>query len=128
MLFLSPPGQVVDFDTGLVPGVLIGAFVAAFFSGEVKIEGFKGGHAMRRYLIGAVFMGFGGMLAGGCSVASVSGSAVFATTSWLTLFAIWIGAMATDRLVDSGIETGTAKPIDSDRSSLITTERKRNDL
>ena len=113
MLFLSPPGQIVDFDTGLVPGVLIGAFLAAFLSREVKLEGFQGGHDMRRYLIGAVMMGFGGMLAGGCSVASVSGSAVFATTSWLTLFAIWIGAMATDRLVDGATEEGTATIVTS---------------
>lgn len=100
MLFLNPPGQPFDFDTGLVPGVLIGAFLAALASRELKLEGFQSGLSMRRYMIGAVLMGFGGMLAGGCSVASVSGSAVFATTAWTTLFAIWAGAMAMDWAVD----------------------------
>ncbi|MEQ1698259.1 MAG: YeeE/YedE family protein [Hyphomicrobiaceae bacterium] len=108
MLFLSPPGHTIDFDTGLVPGVLLGAFLAAFASRELKLEGFQDGQSMRRYMIGAVLMGFGGMLAGGCSVASVSGSAVFATLSWVTLFAIWAGAMATDRLIDGVPSAPTA--------------------
>ena len=106
MLILSPPGQAIDFDVGLVPGVLLGAFLAAFSSRELKLEGFQNGHAMRRYMIGAVMMGFGGMLAGGCSVASLSGSAIFATTSWLTLFAIWAGAMAMDHIVDRQVHEG----------------------
>ena len=110
MLFLNPPGQPVDFDIGLVPGVLLGAFVAAFASRELKLEGFQGGQSMRRYMIGAVLMGFGGMLAGGCSVASVSGSAVFATTAWLTLFAIWAGAIAMDRLVDYEVSDSSLVP------------------
>jgi len=100
MLFLSPPGQPFDFDTGLVPGVLVGSFLAAFAGRELKLEGFQGGQSMRRYMLGAVLMGFGGMLAGGCSVASVSGSAVFSTTAWVTLFAIWAGATAMDWAVD----------------------------
>lgn len=104
MLFLSPPGEVMDFDVGLVPGVFLGSFLAALASGELKLEGFEGGHAMRRYLLGAVLMGFGGMLAGGCAVGSVSGSAIFATTAWTTLFSIWAGAAATDALVDRGQE------------------------
>jgi uncharacterized membrane protein YedE/YeeE len=56
---------------------------------------------MRRYIIGAMSMGFGGMLAGGCAVgAGLSGAAVFTITSWVTLCAIWAAAALTDRLVD----------------------------
>jgi uncharacterized protein len=100
MLFLSSPGNILDFDAGLIPGVFLGAFLAALFSGELKLEGFQGGPATRRYLLGAVFMGFGGMLAGGCSVGSLSGAAIFATTAWVTLAAIWAGGAATDIIVD----------------------------
>lgn len=103
MLFLSPPGQAFDFDTGLIPGVLVGAFLAAFAGREFRLEGFQGGQPVRRYMVGAMLMGFGGMLAGGCSVASVSGSAVFATTAWVTLFAIWAGAVAMDRVADRDV-------------------------
>ncbi len=101
MLVLSPPGQLLNFDLGMVPGVFLGSFLAALLFRELKLEGFQGGHAMRRYIAGALLMGFGGMLAGGCAVgAGVSGAAVFALTAWLTLFGMWGGAALTDWLVD----------------------------
>ena len=90
-----------NFDMGLMPGVFIGSFLAAWLFRELKLEGFEGGASMRRYIIGAMSMGFGGMLAGGCAVgAGLSGAAVFTITSWVTLFAIWGAAALTDRLVD----------------------------
>ncbi|RQO54818.1 lipocalin [Paucibacter sp. KBW04] len=91
----------VTFDLGLVPGVFIGAFLAAALFGELKLEGFVGGASMRRYIAGAICMGFGGMLAGGCAVgAGLSGAAVFNITSWMTLLSIWASAALTDRLID----------------------------
>lgn len=101
MLFLSSPGSMIDFDVGLVPGVFIGAFLAAWVTGELELQGFEGGGSMRRYLAGAALMGFGGMLAGGCAVgAGVTGASIFALTAWVTLFAIWIAAAVTDWVVD----------------------------
>ena len=101
MLVLSAPGQPWDFDIGLVPGVVLGSFLAALWGKELKLEGFKDGHSMRRYIFGAVYMGFGGMLAGGCAVgAGVSGAAIFALTAWLSLIGMWLGAGLTDRLLD----------------------------
>lgn len=100
MLVLTPPGQqTIDFDVGLIPGVFLGAFLSALLAGELRLEGFQGGAGMPRYLIGAFLMGFGGMLAGGCSVGSVSSSAIFATTGWVTLTAIWAGALIADRII-----------------------------
>jgi uncharacterized membrane protein YedE/YeeE len=91
----------VNFDLGLVPGVFLGSFLAAWSFGELKLEGFEGGASMRRYIVGAVLMGFGGMLAGGCAVgAGLSGAAIFTITSWVTLSAMWAGAALTDRLMD----------------------------
>ncbi len=101
MLVLSPPGQPLKFDLGLVPGVALGAFVSAALWRELKLEGFQGGQSMRRYIAGALLMGFGGMLAGGCAVgAGVSGAAVFTLTSFVTLGAIWAAAIATDWAMD----------------------------
>lgn len=108
MLLLTPPGQPLDFDVGLVPGVFLGAFLGAASGRELQLEGFQGGHAMRRYIVGAVLMGFGGMLAGGCAVGSVSNSAVFATTAWVALFAMWGSAMLTDALIDRPAATAPA--------------------
>ncbi len=112
MFFLQ--STKIDFDVGLVPGVFLGAFAAAAFSGELSLQGWNGGLAMRRYLFGAALMGFGGMLAGGCAVgAGVTGGSVFALTAWITLGAIWLAAGITDRVLDYRAETagnpGSAK-------------------
>lgn len=104
MRVLSPVGQSLSFDTGMVPGVFVGSFIAGWLARELKLEGFQGALAMRRYIAGAVLMGFGGMLAGGCAVgAGVSGAAVFAVTAWVTLWSMWAGAAITDWLIDRGV-------------------------
>jgi len=75
--------------------------LAAYLTNELKLEGFEGGPAMRRYLAGAAIMGFGGMLAGGCAVgAGITGGSVFSLTAWAALSGMWIGAGITDTLLD----------------------------
>lgn len=101
MYFLTPSGKALDFSVGLVPGVFAGSFLAALITGQLQLQGFEGGHSMKRYLAGGALMGFGGMLAGGCAVgAGVTGASVFALTAWITLFAIWFSAGVTDWIID----------------------------
>ena len=102
---VAPPGQPLKFDLGLVPGVFAGSFLSAALRGECRLEGFQGGHSMRRYIVGAVLMGFGGVLAGGCAVgAGLSGAAVFSLTAFVALGAMWAAAAATDLIADRGQE------------------------
>jgi uncharacterized membrane protein YedE/YeeE len=109
---LFAPDKPPTFDLGLVPGVFLGSFVAAALFRELKLEGFAGGASMRRYLIGAVLMGFGGMLAGGCAVgAGLSGAAVFTITSWVTLSCMWAAAALTDHWLDRRAERAAAEPV-----------------
>lgn len=90
-----------SFDIGLVPGVFIGSFLAATIVGELRFQTFESPGQTRRALIGAMMMGFGGMLAGGCSIGNgVSGSSIFALTAWVALAAMWVGGTATDWLID----------------------------
>lgn len=101
MYVLAPPGSKLTFDLGLIPGVFVGSFIAGALGGDLKLEGFNDGSSMRRYIAGGCLMGFGGVLAGGCAVgAGVSGASVFALTSWIVLWSMWIGAVVTDRAVD----------------------------
>lgn len=104
MLFLSPPTGTWRFDVALVPGVVIGSFLAAAWARELKLEGFQGGPSMTRYLLGAAMMGFGGMLAGGCAVGSLTNASVFALTGWLALLSIWLSAVVTDHYFDRASE------------------------
>lgn len=101
MAFLLPR-PALGFDTGLVPGVAAGAFLAAAAVGGLRLEGFEGALPMRRSLAGAALMGFGAMLAGGCAIgAGVTGGSIFALTAWVALTAMWAGGMVTDRLLDA---------------------------
>lgn len=100
MYFLTAAGGI-DFDIGLVPGVFLGAALSALLARKWKLEGFEGARSMRRYLSGAAMMGFGAMLAGGCAIgAGVTGGSAFSLTAWVALTCMWIGAVATDFLVD----------------------------
>ncbi len=101
MGLINSPSLPLGFDTGMVPGVFAGALLASLAGRDWKLQGFHDGPSMTRYAIGAILMGFGGMLAGGCAVgAGVTGGAIFAVTAWVALLAMWIGAMATHLLVD----------------------------
>jgi uncharacterized membrane protein YedE/YeeE len=101
MRVLHAPAPAIGFDFGLMPGVFLGSLLGALLGGDFKLEGFKDGYSMRRYIVGAIFMGFGSMLAGGCAVgAGITGGSVFALTAWITLGGMWLGAGLTDRLMD----------------------------
>ncbi|MDM7931460.1 YeeE/YedE family protein [Tabrizicola sp.] len=101
LMFFLTENPMLDFDIGLVPGVFLGALVAAWFGRELKFQGFEGEGQMRRSMTGAALMGFGAMLAGGCAIgAGVTGGSIFVGTAWLALFCMWVGAGVTDLLVD----------------------------
>jgi len=102
MRMLAAPSPAIGFDFGLLPGVFAGSFLGAWIGRDLKLEGFKDGYGMRRYIAGAILMGFGSMLAGGCAVgAGMTGGSVFALTAWFALVGMWVGAGITDRLLDS---------------------------
>ncbi|WP_101068426.1 YeeE/YedE family protein [Roseovarius salinarum] len=101
LMFFLVSDTVLEFDIGLVPGVFLGSFIASWLAGEFRFQGFEDEANMRRALTGAALMGFGGMLAGGCAIGNgVTGGSIFVGTAWVALFCMWLGAMATDLLVD----------------------------
>lgn len=90
----------LTFGAGLVPGVVLGAALAAVWRGEARLQRFGPDTPMERYLLGGVLMGFGSMLAGGCAVgAGVTGGALLATTAWLAVGCMWVGAIGTHHLL-----------------------------
>ncbi len=96
-----------DFGLGLVPGVFLGAMLAAFLRHEARIQRFEPDTPMERYLIGGVLMGFGSMLAGGCAVgAGMSGGAILALTAWVAVFCMWVGAVLTHLVLGVGKARG----------------------
>jgi hypothetical protein len=111
MFVLDQSRMIWNFDIGLVPGVFLGSLAGALLFKEFELQGFRDALGMRRYIVGAVLMGFGGMLAGGCAVgAGVSGGAIFALTAWVTLACIWAAAGVTDFLMDREAPVPAAEP------------------
>ncbi len=101
LMFFLDSANLPSLLIGLVPGVFLGAFLAAWTAGELKAQGFDGAGTMQRAGIGAAAMGFGGMLAGGCAIgAGVTGGSIFVGTAWAALTAMWVGAVLTDYFVD----------------------------
>ncbi len=101
LMFFLTSDTVLEYDVGLVPGVFLGALLSSLLAREFEFQGFTNESYMRRSMFGAVLMGFGGMLAGGCAIGNgVTGASIFTATSWLALFFMWVGAMTTDFLID----------------------------
>jgi uncharacterized membrane protein YedE/YeeE len=107
MRVLARPAAPIGFDFGMLPAVFVGALLGALACGQWQVEGFRAGEGMLRSVAGAIAMGFGAMLAGGCAVgAGLSGGAIFSLTAWVALVAMWAGAALTDRLVDREVTAG----------------------
>jgi uncharacterized membrane protein YedE/YeeE len=103
----------LDFDAGLIPGVFFGAFVAAVLGRSFRIEWFASPLSTLRYIAGAALMGFGGVLAGGCSMGNgVSGMAILAAPAAVALAFMWIGATLADALFDRRATKPAALPSD----------------
>ncbi len=101
MRVLAESDKPWTFGLGLMPGVFLGSLAGALVGREWRLEGFGGAYTMPRYIVGAMLMGFGSMLAGGCAVgAGMTGGAIFAVTAWLTLVGMWVGGGIADRLID----------------------------
>ena len=83
------------FGTGLAAGVLVGSLVAALAAGEFRWQSLEGPRQTGRYLAGAVMMGVGGVLAGGCTVgAGLSGVSTASFAALLALAAMAASARA----------------------------------
>ena len=83
----------------MVAGVLLGSFLAAGVTGQIQLRGFDKTSDMPRYR-GSVLMGFGAVLAGGCSFgAGLSGASNLSIAALLTLAAIIFGACVTPKLL-----------------------------
>lgn len=83
------------FGVALVAGVLLGAFASSLLRGEFAWQSFDSPAQSGRYLTGAVLMGLGGVLAGGCTLgAGLSGIPTLSLAALLALAAIAVGGVA----------------------------------
>jgi uncharacterized membrane protein YedE/YeeE len=101
-LFWAIAGTSVSpgFGTGLIGGVLLGALVASLLTKSFQWQSFESARQTGRYMSGAVLMGFGGVLAGGCTVgAGLAGIPSLSVAALLALLSMAAGALASDALL-----------------------------
>ncbi|MCG6904893.1 MAG: YeeE/YedE family protein [Rhodobacter sp.] len=87
-----------SFGVGLVGGTLAGAFVLTLARREFQWQSFAAPAQTGRYALGAMLMGVGGVLAGGCTVgAGLAGIPTLSLAAVLAISAIVAGALAANR-------------------------------
>ncbi len=114
LTFVRPVGDSVDylmrytaysavgFGIATVAGTLIGAFLGALSQRKFALAGFNGATDTIRNLIGAVMMGFGGVVALGCTVGQgITGFSTLALGSGLALAAIVIGGIIGMKIMEA---------------------------
>ena len=89
-------GAQINFGIAVTFGMILGSFIYAIISRTFRIETFSNRSEMVSHLIGAVMMGFGGVLSFGCTIGQgVTGISTMAMGSFITLLMIVFGSALT---------------------------------
>ena len=96
MYLMTFTGTTINFGVAAVFGIVMGSFLYAILTGKFRLEAFTNRSDMIRHMLGGVFMGFGGVLALGCTIGQgVSGMSTLALGSLLSLVSIIFGSALT---------------------------------
>jgi len=87
--------RVITFGIAGVLGMMVGAAAMALATKTFRWEGFGSVEDVGNHVVGAIFMGFGGVTALGCTIGQgLTGVSTLAVGSILTLAAIIAGCVA----------------------------------
>lgn len=93
----------LDFGVMSVPGVVAGAFAASRKAKEFRWEAYDDHYEMRRHITGGVLMGFGGVLAGGCTIGQgLTAGSLLAVTWPVTVMGMILGARTGIAIMSEG--------------------------
>lgn len=109
--FINPIGQsygfvISGFDRAMISfglvsaiGVILGSLAWSLVSRSFRIEWFANFKDFLMHLVGAILMGFGGVMAMGCTIGQgITGVSTLAIGSILTLFSIVFGSALTMKI------------------------------
>lgn len=96
LMLWSDKSRVVTFGIATALGVAGGSFLYALVNRSFRLESFRDADDLINHLIGGVLMGFGGVLALGCTIGQgLSGVSTLAVGSFIVLASIIAGSVAT---------------------------------
>jgi uncharacterized membrane protein YedE/YeeE len=99
MYLLTFTGSTISFGVAAVFGVILGSFLYVILTRKFRLETFNDRGDMVRHILGAIAMGFGGVLALGCTIGQgVTGMSTLALGSLLSLVSIVFGSALTMKI------------------------------
>ncbi len=99
LMLWSDKSRMMTFGTASVLGMVAGSLAWSLASRTFRLESFRDAEDLINHLVGGALMGFGGVLALGCTIGQgVSGLSTLALGSFLAFFAIVAGAALTMKI------------------------------
>ena len=99
MYLLTYTGSTISFGVAAVGGVILGSFLYVILTGKFRLETFTDRSDMLRHIFGGIAMGFGGVLALGCTIGQgVTGMSTLALGSLISLVSIIFGSALTMKI------------------------------
>lgn len=99
MYLLTFTGSTINFGIAAVFGVILGSFLYGIMSRKFRLESFVDRTDMLRHMLGAALMGFGGVLALGCTIGQgITGMSTLALGSLMALASIIFGSAFTMKI------------------------------
>jgi uncharacterized membrane protein YedE/YeeE len=99
MYLMTFTGSTINFGIAAVFGVILGSFLYVILTGKFRLETFTDRADMIRHMIGGVLMGFGGVLALGCTIGQgITGMSTLALGSLMALVSIIFGSALTMKI------------------------------
>jgi uncharacterized membrane protein YedE/YeeE len=96
LMFWTDKSKLVTFGIASALGVVAGSLAYALVSKTFRLEAFRDATDMLRHIVGGILMGFGGVVALGCTVGQgITGFSTLALGSIVTFLSIVAGAAAT---------------------------------
>ena len=92
MYLMTFTGSTINFGIAAVFGVILGSYLYVILTGKFRIETFSDRDDMIRHIMGGILMGFGGVLALGCTIGQgITGMSTLAMGSLISLISIIFG-------------------------------------
>ena len=105
-------GSTIGFGIATVGGLILGSFLYAIASKTFRIETFSNQSDMINHIVGAMIMGFGGVLALGCTIGQgITGLSTLAIGSVITIISIGFGCVLTLKMQFNMMDDGFWKSL-----------------